>query len=158
CSFTRPSMRDDFLLSRRLRFQRVFLLVLLASVWGILPVLAQQQQAPALPSPRLLTVLPLGAKAGTTVELTVSGNDLQEPQGLLFSVRAITSEAFSGPMPAPADPKKPAPKPGKPAPVVVTTRFKVTVPANTPLGIHDVRVVNKWGISNPRAFVVGDLN
>jgi hypothetical protein len=25
------------------------------------------------------------------------------------------------------------------------------------LGIHDVRLVNKWGISNPRAFVVGDL-
>jgi hypothetical protein len=25
------------------------------------------------------------------------------------------------------------------------------------LGTHDVRLVNKWGVSNPRAFVVGDL-
>jgi len=34
----------------------------------------------------------------------------------------------------------------------------VTVPANIPVGSHDVRLVNKWGVSNPRAFVVGDLN
>src|SRR5262249_39783486 len=48
--------------------------------------------------------------------------------------------------------KKPAPKP----PPAETT-FKITIPADTPPGIHDVRLVNKWGISNPRAFVVGDL-
>src|SRR5262249_12846300 len=36
-------------------------------------------------------------------------------------------------------------------------KFKVTIPANTPLGIHDVRLVNKHGVSNPRAFMVGDL-
>ena len=37
------------------------------------------------------------------------------------------------------------------------TKFKVTIPADAPLGIHDVRLVNKWGVSNARAFVVGDL-
>ena len=37
------------------------------------------------------------------------------------------------------------------------TKFKVTIAADVPLGIHDVRLVNKWGVSNPRAFVVGDL-
>src|SRR5205823_522689 len=59
---------------------------------------------------------------------------------------------IAAPPPPPADPKKPAPKlpPGPP-------RFKVTIPEDTPMGIHDVRVVNKWGVSNPRAFVVGDL-
>ena len=36
-------------------------------------------------------------------------------------------------------------------------KFKVAIPANTPPGIHDVRLVNKHGVSNPRAFVVGDL-
>ena len=35
--------------------------------------------------------------------------------------------------------------------------FKITVPADAPLGIIDVRFVGKWGVSNPRAFVVGDL-
>ena len=37
------------------------------------------------------------------------------------------------------------------------TKFKVTIGADVPLGIHDVRLVNKWGVSNARAFVVGDL-
>ena len=33
----------------------------------------------------------------------------------------------------------------------------MTLPADVPLGIHDVRLVTPNGISNPRAFVVGDL-
>src|SRR5438445_9009001 len=37
------------------------------------------------------------------------------------------------------------------------SKFKVTIAANVAVGIHDVRLINKWGISNPRAFVVGDL-
>jgi hypothetical protein len=43
-------------------------------------------------------------------------------------------------------------------PAMTTGKFKVMIPANTPVGIHDVRIVNEWGVSNPRAFVVGDLN
>jgi hypothetical protein len=38
------------------------------------------------------------------------------------------------------------------------SRFKVTIAPDVPPGIHDVRFVNKWGVSNPRAFVAGDLN
>ena len=40
--------------------------------------------------------------------------------------------------------------------VTARTVQSVTIPANTPPGIHDVRLVSKWGVSNPRAFVVGD--
>jgi hypothetical protein len=43
---------------------------------------------------------------------------------------------------------------GKPS----ISRFKVTLSPGVPPGIHDVRFVNKWGVSNPRAFVAGDLN
>ncbi len=56
------------------------------------------------------------------------------------------------------DPKK------KPAPTMkgkakqVVTKFTVTISADVPVGAHDVRLVNKWGVSNPRAFVVGTLN
>lgn len=35
-------------------------------------------------------------------------------------------------------------------------RFVVTIPANTPPGVADARVVGRFGISNPRAFVIGD--
>ena len=37
-----------------------------------------------------------------------------------------------------------------------THTIKVTLPANAPLGNQDVRIITKAGISNPRAFVVGD--
>jgi len=103
-----------------------------------------------IPNPKLLTLTPPGCKAGATVEVTWTGTDLEEPQALLFSHPGIKAEAVQPPAP-PADPKKP------PMPKPPITKFKVSVAANVPLGIHDVRMVNKWGVSNPRAFVVGDL-
>ncbi len=116
-----------------------------------------------LPNPRLLVLTPCGAKAGNTVEVSFAGADLEEPQTLLFSHPAIKAEPIIPPAPPPpkADPKKPAPKPDpkqpapRPPPI---TKFKVTIPADTPVGIYDARLVGQWGISNPRAFVVGDLN
>src|SRR5439155_26073464 len=82
------------------------------------------------------------------------------PQGLFFSQPGIKAELIVPPAPPPPDPKKPPPpaasKAGaKPAPPA-NPKFKITIAPDTPLGIHDVRVVNKWGVSNPRAFVVGD--
>ena len=59
--------------------------------------------------------------------------------------------------PKKADPKKSDKAPAPPAaPKLI--KFKVTVPADTPLGIHDVRISGKAGISNSRAFQVTDLN
>jgi hypothetical protein len=106
----------------------------------------------AQPTPRLLTVMPPGGKVGTVVEVTFSGADLDEPENLLFSHAGIKAEAIIPPDP----PKPPDGKP--PPPKTPVTKFKVTIPAETPVGIYDVRLVNKWGVSNPRAFVVGDLN
>src|SRR5205814_10097363 len=73
----------------------------------------------------------------------------------------IKSEPIIPPPPPPPDPKKPAPKPDpkQPAPKPqAVTKFKVTVAADVPVGIYDARIIGQWGISNPRAFVVGDLN
>jgi hypothetical protein len=121
-----------------------------------------------MPVPRLFSLVPNGAKAGSTIEATFTGQDVEEPEGLLFSDPRIKAERIippPPPPPPPADPKKPAAKPAppdpkkpapKPAPPPVT-KFKVTVPGDVPPGFHDVRLVNKWGVSNPRAFVVGDL-
>ena len=33
----------------------------------------------------------------------------------------------------------------------------VTIPAGTPPGSYDVRLVNRWGVSNAGVFEVGDL-
>jgi hypothetical protein len=133
--------------------------MLLALACSLLAGTVRAQQPPplssGLPTPQLLTVTPPGGKAGTTVEVTFTGVNLEEPEELLFSQAGIKAEAVQPPAPPPPDPKKPAPMPPPAKPAVTT--FKVTIPADTPLGIHDVRLVNKWGVSNPRAFVVGDL-
>jgi hypothetical protein len=128
----------------------------LAFTFFLLPcTAAAQQPAPEslLPNPRLSTITPPGGKAGTTVEVTFTGTDLEEPEALLFSHPTLKAEPVLPPAP-PVDPKKPAPKPAPKPPV---TKFKVTIPADAPLGCHDVRLVGKYGVSNPRAFVIGDL-
>lgn len=106
-----------------------------------------------LPSPRLTYVTPFGAKAGSMVELGFAGSDLENPEALWFSHPGIKATPVIPPPPKP-DPKKPNEKPPQPP----VTRFTVTVAPDVPRGFHDVRLVNKWGVSNPRVFVVGDLN
>src|SRR6516165_5193698 len=116
-----------------------------------------QPQVPPMPHPRLLVVTPPGGKAGSTVEVTLSGQELDAPQSLMFSTPGIKAELVN-PNPAPpVDPKKPAPKQPMQAPTG-SVKFKVTIPADVRPGIHDLRVVTALGISNPRAFVVGDLD
>jgi hypothetical protein len=112
----------------------------------------------AMPLPRITSAFPPGAQAGTSVEVTVSGTDLDDAAELLFSHPKITAEVV-------APPEKPDPKAkekkksggrrrggGTPA----TVKFRVTVPADVPVGQYDLRVVGRFGVSNPRAFVVGD--
>jgi hypothetical protein len=101
-----------------------------------------QQQGPGLPSARLFTVMPMGGKIGTTVEVTVGGADLDEVTGLYFSHPGLKAERVPD-----------AAKPGS----FVANKFNVTIAANAPLGCQDVRAITRWGLSNPRAFVVGDL-
>jgi hypothetical protein len=127
-------------------------LALVGLLW-VAPQAPAQQQDSGLPSPRLLTIFPPGGKAGTTIEMTFTGTDLEEPQKLIFSHPEIKAEPIIPAVPPP-DPKK---KPPVPAPKPAVTGFKVTIPAGVPLGLHDVRLVNKWGISNVRTFIVGDL-
>jgi pre-peptidase len=130
-------------------------------------VAQQQQQPPGLPTPRIQHVFPAGAKAGPArqikqlgltitldTELTVTGTDLDEPANLYFSHPGITAE-YLAPKAPPSDPKqkdkKDAPKAGS-----GPHKYRVTVDAAVPPGTYDVRFVGKWGISNPRAFVVSD--
>ena len=126
----------------------------------------QQQQGPGLPLPRLESAMPCGAKVGSTVELTLAGTDLEDAEAVIFSHAGIKAEPIN-PEPPKVDPKKedpkkkeepkkkdPPPMPKGPQPA---RKFKVTVAADVPVGQYDVRVINKWGVSNPRVFCVGDL-
>jgi hypothetical protein len=128
-------------------------LVLLAAMFELTnpdSVWSQQPPGPGLPAPRLSYLSPNGGKAGTTFEMALSGEDLDTAEGLAFSVPGMNAELVSSP------PTPPMRKGNQKGPII-TARFKVSVPADAPPGIHDVRLVSKWGVSNPRAFVVGDL-
>jgi hypothetical protein len=108
------------------------------------------------PHPRLNALTPTGGKAGTTVEVTFAGTEMELPAALWFSHPGIKGTPIIPPLPkidpkAKVDPK--AKKPERPP----VTKFSVAIDKAVPPGHYDVRFVNKHGISNPRVFVVGDL-
>ncbi|MBA4191742.1 MAG: hypothetical protein C0467_27495 [Planctomycetaceae bacterium] len=133
-------------------------------------VAAQQAPPPGLPTARIQNVFPAGAKVGppqvirafgavlmSTHVVTITGSDLDEPEKLYFSHPGIKGEYIVPPV-APVDPKKkdmPAPKKMVPA---GPHKFRVTIAADVPPGTYDLRVIGKYGVSNPRAFVVGNIN
>src|SRR6516165_1186331 len=120
-------------------------LALLAWFMAVRPLVAQPPPDTQLPNPQLTVLTPCGGKAGTTVEVTFAGIDLEEPQALQFSHSGIKAEPIQPPPPPAPDPKKPMP----PAPKPPITKFKVMIAADVPPGNHDVRFVSKYGISNP---------
>ncbi|MBI3409233.1 MAG: hypothetical protein HY040_12875 [Planctomycetes bacterium] len=108
------------------------------------------------PPPRLTHVLPPGGQIGTTLEITLVGADLDKAEALYFSIPGVKSEIAGTSALVPADLKKKPPASMKQGPQT-SQKFKVTLPDNAPLGVHDIRIITAGGISNPRAFVVGDL-
>jgi hypothetical protein len=100
--------------------------------------------------PQLLTVFPPGAKAGETVEVTFAGSGFTSDEKLLFSGKGFKADSAGTATPPPKQPGQPGM-----AAATAAVKFKVTAPKDA--GTYDVRVVSKSGLSNPRAFVVGDM-
>ncbi len=83
--------------------------------------------------PKLFTVFPPGAKAGAAADVTVTGAELDESQ-LRFNHPGITAK-----------------------PLAAANQFAVSVAADVPPGAYEARVLGRFGLSNPRTFVVGTL-
>ncbi|MCA9097731.1 MAG: hypothetical protein KDA36_05070, partial [Planctomycetaceae bacterium] len=95
-----------------------------------------------LPQARLYAVSPAGGQQGTTFDLTLAnGIDLDDSFELRFSHPGIKAAV------------KTQDVEGKPQPI--SGQFAVTIDAAVPTGVYDVRAVSRYGISNPRSFVVG---
>ena len=94
-----------------------------------------------LPVARLFTVFPPGGKVGSQFEVNLTGADLDEANQLHFSPTGITARQ----------------KAGETNGLPEANKFLVTIAANVPPGVYEARVVGRFGISNPRSFVVSDL-
>ncbi len=99
-------------------------------------------QSVGLPAPRLLTTIPMGAKVGSQVEVTISGEHIEDADELTFSDRRITAARKLNAA-------------GQPEP---NGKYVVTIAADCPVGIHEARVMTRLGISSSRAFSVGTLD
>ena len=91
--------------------------------------------------PQIDIPIPLGARRGSAVDLTVTGKNLADPVGLGLSF-AATSKF----LPA---------KPGAPAGTALLVRLEI--PTDAPLGLQSIRLATKRGISNLRFFCIDDL-
>lgn len=97
-------------------------------------------QEVCLPSPRLLTMMPMGGQAGTSFDVTITGENVDGVSELLFSDPKITAK------PKLSDAGKPE-----------ANTFVVTIAADAPQGVHDARVLSRLGVSSSRAFSVSGL-
>jgi hypothetical protein len=104
------------------------------------PVAAQPLPANAS-APQIDIPRPIGARRGSTVELTISGKNLTDPVclGLSFPATATFMPAKTGAAPANSQ------------------QVRLEIPSDTPLGLHTVRLATKRGISNLRFLCIDDL-
>ena len=86
-----------------------------------------------LPTARLDSVFPAGARAGTDTEITIAGTDLDDADRLLFSDPGLSAVRVEG------------------------AKFKVTASAGLAPGIYEVRAAGKYGITASRSFAAGTL-
>ncbi|MBI5759972.1 MAG: serine protease [Planctomycetales bacterium] len=120
---------------RRFVGAATFLFVVACPTWFTLA------QSVGLPAPRLLTTNPMGAKVGAQVEVTISGEHIDDADELTFSDRHITAARKLNAA-------------GQPEP----NKYVVSIAADCPVGIHEARVMTRLGISSSRAFCVGTLD
>jgi len=92
----------------------------------------------------LSALQPTGGRQGSQVTVTLLGADLDDLQTLTFSHPGIT-----------ATPALSSASEFDPQPRAIPRTMVVTIPADVPAGLYDVVAVGRYGVSNPRTFVVG---
>jgi hypothetical protein len=73
---------------------------------------------------------PLGGAAGSAVEVEIVGADIEEVKNLLFDHPGLKAEHLKD------------------------RRFRIRIAVDVPAGTYDVRLVGRFGVSNPRLFAV----
>ena len=96
-----------------------------------------------LPLARLGAIFPAGGKQGATIELTIVGADLDGADRLYFTHAGISAKQVI------LEPSEFEPQ-SRPA----EGKFSVSIAADVPPGTYEVRSAGKYGLSNPRFFLV----
>jgi hypothetical protein len=118
---------------------------IVATLFLTLAVRAQQPPPPPVPNPAAPTIampFPMGLQAGTALELTLTGTNLNDPVSLWTNIPGATATI-------PTDNNN-----GKEA---TKLRVKIDVPKTTPIGFYGLRLATTRGLSNLRLFCVDDL-
>ena len=109
----------------------------------LLAIVATNLVSAQLPSPHLRSIHPAGAKIGTSVDVALTGTELDDISGLLFSHPSLKAERII----VPANEFHP----GHPDPL----RFRIKAATDLPPGQYEVRAKTRLGLSSPRPFIVG---
>ncbi|MCA9043270.1 MAG: pre-peptidase C-terminal domain-containing protein [Planctomycetaceae bacterium] len=99
-----------------------------------------------LPATRLEGLFPAGAAPNSTVEITIAGADLDDVDRLLFSHPGFKAERKLAEETPFDEGRQP-----------VDNVFLLTVASDVPVGNYEIRCQGKYGLSNPRTFVVSSL-
>jgi len=99
-----------------------------------------QAQSVCLPLPRLLSIQPMGGRVGSSVDVTISGENLENPGELIFEHPGIQSVA-----------KKDAN--GN----LLANQYTLQIAPDLPVGLYEARITSRLGISSARIFSVGSL-
>jgi len=84
--------------------------------------------------------MPMGGQVGSTIEVTITGDHIEDADELRFSCPGITATCQLD-------------ERGLPIP----NQYVVSISDNCPPGIHEARVMTRLGVSSSRVFNVGSL-
>lgn len=108
---------------------RSWYLHIIIAVW--LAMNAERLSVGQVP-PALNTVFPIGGQVGQSVEVTVAGSNLEGLRTLHCSIPSVACERLD------------------------SSRWRLAIPGNAPLGLCDVWAISDSGISSPRTFAIGN--
>lgn len=120
------------------RSQVIGALLGMLCLWNASPVTFAQSVC--LPAPRLMTTMPMGGQAGSELEITITGQHLDDAAELRFSdphIKATPSLGTDG--------------------QVVPNKYVVSIDETCPPGIYEASLMTRLGLSASRVFSVGKL-
>ena len=112
---------------------------------------AQEPEPPT--EPTILSVHPLGARAGSTLEVEVQGHLLEGARAVWFEQGRIQGRVEDI-RPVSAEEPTDAEAAGGDTPVLLGVRIKLEIPSTASTGVHRFRLVAQRGVSNALMFRV----